>query len=428
MHRSLLFTLGLIVACGARTSLDPDDDGSAVSSSAGGNPQGGNGGAPVDGGGGAGAIGGMGGVGGLGGNGGDPTDITVTDTVTSSPPPCLSDAECDDAIDCTLDRCEPTGCTNQPSDDFCDDDLLCTRDRCRPDTGGCTNFHSDDACNDGTECTRDRCDDESQQCINSPCDVLCDDGSFCNGVERCDAVLGCTLGSAACSLEAVCANTACDENASACEHTFPPGCAAPNVHLLITDVDGRLYQLSPYGTPSQTLIANGGTLHLDIAVLNGRWFVADFSFIRELVPGTNTVLRTVGPNSANSLGGGPDGMLYTADTLVHRVHPDTGATTTVASLPEGHFSSGDVAFLGTRLFVSTESPCGGGLVEVDLVTGTSTLLGGDGLGCVYGLATVDDVLYVVNCDGKIGTFDPDSGEMVVVATTTAQSYGADALP
>jgi hypothetical protein len=55
-------------------------------------------------------------------------------------------------------------------------------------------------------------------------------------------------------------------------------------------------------------------------------------------------------------------------------------------------------------------------------------LGGDGLGCVYGLASVGDTLFMINCDGKVGIFDPDTGEASIFSTTTVQAYGADALP
>jgi len=78
--------------------------------------------------------------------------------------------------------------------------------------------------------------------------------------------------------------------------------------------------------------------------------------------------------------------------------------------------------------VSTDSPCGGALVEFDVDLGSGTVLGGDGLGCVYGLAAVDGELYIVNCDGTIGTFDPNVGEVNIFATTSVQAYGADALP
>jgi hypothetical protein len=284
------------------------------------------------------------------------------------------------------------------------------------------------ACDDGLTCTSDACDDATDTCRNEPCDSLCDDGSFCNGVERCDAGLGCTSGPAACTLGLGCETSSCAESSETCAHALPPGCVPPDVHLLVTDSEGRLWDVAPYESPSATLLVpSNGFTHLDIAILDGRWFAIDFNLV-ELAPGTNQVIANLGPIGANSLAGGPDGKLYAASQSVLRVDPDTGAQELVGVLPAGHSSSGDIAFLGDRLFVSTDSGCGGGLVELDLATGAGTVLGGDGLGCVYGLAGVGDQLFLLNCDGKVGTFDPDTGQARIFSTTPVQVYGADWLP
>lgn len=133
--------------------------------------------------------------------------------------------------------------------------------------------------------------------------------------------------------------------------------------------------------------------------------------------------------AANSLGAGPDGFLYAASSSVWRIDPDAGEQTLVATLPPGSTSSGDIAFLNGRMFVSTDGPCGGGLAEVDVNSGTSTIRGGDGLGCVYGLASANGTLFLVNCDGTVGTFDPDTGEAKLLSTAPGlEVYGADVLP
>ncbi len=356
---------------------------------------------------------------------GSTASATVASVTTG--PLCTDDDECDDGVDCTEDLCQPIGCVSTPIDAACDDGLLCTIDACDGFTG-CVNDPSNDPCDDGLACTIDTCDALLDQCVTEPCDGLCDDLDFCNGVERCDAAFGCVGGPQACVTDTACAASTCNEGAEVCAHVFPAGCSPPDVHILVTDSTGSLWDVAPFGTPTQTLIApTAGTTHLDIAILGTRWFVADFA-LQELVPGTNQVLQTLLTGGPNSLAAGPDGMLYMANTTVYRVHPDTSAVEIVALLPPGHNSSGDIAFVGDRMFVSTDSGCGGALVEVDVATGASFVLGGDGLGCVYGLATVAGVLYLVNCDGKIGTFDPDTGEARILANTTVTPYGADALP
>ncbi len=355
------------------------------------------------------------------------TSVSTTVSTTTGPI-CTSNEECDDGVDCTFDACEPQGCTHVAIDSACDDGVFCTIDTCDGFTG-CVNEPTDDVCDDGIACTLDTCNLAFDACESAPCDGLCDDQIFCDGVERCDAAVGCVDGPPACDTGLACAGGACTESTDSCSLVFPLGCPAPDVHILVTDATGALWDVSPFASPGEVLIAPPSSgPHLDIAVLGSRWFTADSFAIRELVPFTNVVLATLPFGGPNSLAAGPDGMLYAASNPVYRIDPDDGSSQQIGSLPIGHNSSGDIAFLGERMFVSTDSGCGGALVEVDITTGQSTVLGGDGLGCVYGLATVGGVLYVINCDGKIGSFDPDTGEVRIFAETTVEAFGADALP
>jgi hypothetical protein len=58
---------------------------------------------------------------------------------------------CRDAIDCTVDTCDPnTGCDFQPLAADCDDQEACTRDLCNPETG-CVH----EPLEDGLECAKD---------------------------------------------------------------------------------------------------------------------------------------------------------------------------------------------------------------------------------------------------------------------------------
>jgi hypothetical protein len=72
----------------------------------------------------------------------------------------------------------------------CDDANPCTDDSCDV-LLGCLNVPNLDPCSDGTACTTgDTC--VATLCLGTP--VVCDDLDVCNGVETCDATLGCQAG------------------------------------------------------------------------------------------------------------------------------------------------------------------------------------------------------------------------------------------
>ena len=77
---------------------------------------------------------------------------------------------------------------------------------------------SDDAqCDDGVGCTLDRCDAAVGRCRFTPDDATCQDASYCNGVERCDPKLGCRLGEpVGCSDENACTIDTCVEATKGC--------------------------------------------------------------------------------------------------------------------------------------------------------------------------------------------------------------------
>lgn len=337
------------------------------------------------------------------------------------------DDACDDGIGCTFDACEPTGCVHAPADALCEDGALCTVDTCVPGAG-CEHAPSDAVCDDGIACTIDTCDDATDTCRNVPCDSQCDDAVFCDGVERCDAAVGCVSGAPACQLGLSCSVDACSEASAQCTHKQGGACG-PGTRLLVCDHSGALLSISPFGGPSITVAPAGAKVWFDVAILDGRWFALSATgYIHELWPQTNQTKTSFPVPSANSLGAGPDGFLYAASQTVYRINPDTGAVTTLGSLPPGYSSSGDVAFVDGQMFVSVDGPCGGALVEVDLAGGAAAVVGGDGLGCVYGLAVSGQTMFVVNCNGTVGTFDPASGVVEILSTTGVSVYGAELLP
>ena len=89
--------------------------------------------------------------------------------------------------------------------------------------------------NDGVACTDDSCDAITGVVTNAPNDSLCDDSQFCNGIETCNATLGCQAGTApSCNDLVVCTDDSCDAagnaGAGACVNTANDGnCNDSNV-------------------------------------------------------------------------------------------------------------------------------------------------------------------------------------------------------
>lgn len=136
---------------------------------------------------------------------------------------CTSDNDCNDNNECTADICDATTkqCVFTPVYDrtLCDDGLFCTiSDVC---TGGvCGGIARD--CSDGFACTVDSCNELNDICVNTPNNALCDDGLYCNGVETCDATLGCKAGtSVSCNDGNSCTADNCSELLDKCEYIWP---------------------------------------------------------------------------------------------------------------------------------------------------------------------------------------------------------------
>ena len=98
--------------------------------------------------------------------------------------------------------------------------------------------NDDTQCDDTIACTVDTCDMTLARCRHSPDDASCQNGIHCDGVERCDAKLGCRIGvPIACSDGDVCTIDTCVEATATCDHA-----------LRDADLDG---------TPDGHCIANG---------------------------------------------------------------------------------------------------------------------------------------------------------------------------
>ena len=103
--------------------------------------------------------------------------------------PCTEDAQCDDKIPCTFDRCDQTlsRCRNVPDDSQCDDGVYCNgRETCVL-RNGCAPGPVV-TCQDDDPCTIDRCNEPTKGCEHKPRDVDGDGDpdDHCVGKRDCD--------------------------------------------------------------------------------------------------------------------------------------------------------------------------------------------------------------------------------------------------
>ena len=142
---------------------------------------------------------------------------------------------CDDAVACTDDLCDDLldSCTNTANDVNCDDGLFCTGVETCDAINGCQ--PGPDPCSDGVVCTDDLCDEVADSCASIPNDANCDDGASCNGMETCDAVNDCLPGTDPCQDNVGCTDDSCDELLDAC--TNAPNDALCDDALFCTGVE-----------------------------------------------------------------------------------------------------------------------------------------------------------------------------------------------
>lgn len=147
-------------------------------------------------------------------NGAEVCDVRLDCVAGASP-------TCDDGVGCTVDFCDPRtdACANETDDSLCDDGRWCNGAESCDAVLDCRAGVAPD-CDDAVGCTVDSCDESADACVNDVDDSQCDDGRFCNGVESCDALLGCQAGAApSCDDDVDCTVDRCDATRDACVHS-----------------------------------------------------------------------------------------------------------------------------------------------------------------------------------------------------------------
>lgn len=300
---------------------------------------------------------------------------------------------------------------------------------------------SDDACDDRVACTLDRCDPSLHVCTHAPRPALCDDGVFCNGSKACDAVQGCVPSAPpSCEEGIACTVDTCNEAKKGCDHV-PHDELCPISHACDPALGCQARALAHSGTtlydvrlPSGQVKAIGSTVaQLTDVALSPQNVLYGIGFSSLYTVNTQTGVATLFKNtSAGAMNGAdmaPNGELYVAGgSALYALSIATGVPTFVASFPGAQQSSGDLAFVGARLLASATGagPTGDDLIEFNLATKTSTVIGPIGFTCVWGLAAYGPTLYGLTCTGQVLSIDPNSGKGTLLNKASIGFWGATA--
>jgi hypothetical protein len=203
------------------------------------------------------------------------------------------------------------------------------------------------------------------------------------------------------------------------------GTASASPILWVGDSSGRLGQVD-VATGNVTLVGNMGSVMTDIAFdSSGNLFGITFGSLYSI--NTATAASTFIGNHAlggskNSLVFGSDDTLYAANTSLYSLNIGTGASTLIGNGGTSYSSSGDLAFIGDDLFLSSTGGVGGDkLVELNENNGTGTNVGNIGLFSVFGLATDNNIdLYGV---AGVSVYNIDTGNGAATLLTSFNGQG-----
>jgi len=127
---------------------------------------------------------------------------------------------CNDNFPCTQDVCVEANdtCAHSPFNSLCNNNKFCDGvEVCSP-TQGCQAGPPPD-CGDSIECTDDRCIEATDSCQHVENNAACNNGLFCDGVEQCQALIGCYAGPPPnCSDNVDCTVDVCVEETDTCSH------------------------------------------------------------------------------------------------------------------------------------------------------------------------------------------------------------------
>lgn len=285
---------------------------------------------------------------------------------------------------------------------------------------GCT---TDLQCQTHVACVLDQCDPSLHVCTRTPHDSMCDDGVFCNGAERCDLTQGCVSGAPPNCDDAIsCTIDRCEEATKACVHD-PENKLCPISHVCDPLLGCQAHAFAHDETTLYDVRIPSGQVKVigktnasltDIALSpNNVLYGVDFNALYTLDQnkGAATFVKQTNSGFLNAADCAPDGTLYVGGGVtLYTMDTGTGLVTQVGTYPGGTSSSGDLAFIGSRLLATANVGNVDSLVEFDLKNNTAKSLGVTGFSCIWGLAAYGSTLYGLTCDGRILSIDPNTAK------------------
>jgi hypothetical protein len=216
-------------------------------------------------------------------------------------------------------------------------------------------------CDDQVACTVDSCDLTLKRCRSVPNDVACANGVVCDGDERCDGFLGCQPGiPPACSDDDVCTIDSCDDTQGGCLHAprDADGDGDPDGHCTggadCDDQDFRVSSLVPEICANQTDDNCDGQIDEAGCIAPAHDTCLDPQVLELGVP---TLMSLAGAKLDLGATCGPAQVEANHDVVAAYVVPP-GPNVTVdvtVTLPSG---AGAVALFGTCGDAATERACG----------------------------------------------------------------------
>ncbi|EHR73767.1 hypothetical protein BurJ1DRAFT_4983 [Burkholderiales bacterium JOSHI_001] len=197
--------------------------------------------------------------------------------------------------------------------------------------------------------------------------------------------------------------------------------------LWVSDGDGTLGRVD-LASGAVSIVGQMGQAMTDIAFnADGElWGVDGDSLYR--IDRRNASTRFVANlgTTVNSLAFDADGTLYAANRRLMTVNTQSGVVSPLGRTQPGFESSGDLAFVGGSLYLSSTRPVADTLFRIDATTGNASAVGsGLGVARVYGLAT-DDNVHLYGLTGQsVVRIDPATGTSAwLVSYSAASGLGA----